>query len=105
MSASIRPISPLLLNAIAVWAAWGVSPMPKRSDERVIAQFGAQVAKDLLPEIKSLASDYYAPASNILGSDLSEMAKVASELFREKHPGISEEVVKILAWCFTYNFR
>lgn len=79
--------------------------MPNRSDERVIVRFGAQAAQELLPVIEVLERDYYAPASEILGSDLSEMGSAASERFRKKHPSISEEIVKILTWCFTYDFR
>jgi hypothetical protein len=105
MAKMTRPISSLLPDAIAVWAGWGVTPMPKRSDERVIAHFGAQVAEELLPVIRSLEGDFYAPASAILAKDLNEMGKMASELFREKHPGVSEEIIKILDWCFTYDFR
>ena len=105
MAAMIHPISPLLPDVIAVWAGWGVSPMPKQNDERVIAHFGPQVAQELLPVIKSLEGEFYASATDILSNDLSEMGKIASERFREKHPGISEEIVKILAWCYTYDFR
>jgi len=105
MTAKTQSISPLLSGAIVAWSGWGVSPMPKRSDERVIAQFGTQAAQELLPVIRSLEVDFYAPASEIRASDLDEMGKVASKRFREKHPGISEEIIKILAWCFNYDYR
>jgi hypothetical protein len=105
MAEMIRPISPLLPDAIAVWTGWGVSPMPKRNDERVIAHFGVQVAQELLPVIKSLQKDFYVSAADGLAGDLNEMGKIASERFRREHPDISEDIVKILAWCYTYDFR
>jgi hypothetical protein len=87
MAERVCSVSQLLPDAITVWAGWGVSPMPKRSDDRLIAHFGVQVAEELLSVIESPATDFYAPASDILATDLNEMGRVASERFREKHPG------------------
>jgi hypothetical protein len=69
---------------------------PKRNDHRVIERFGALIAEELLPIIKSLEADFYAPAPDMLARDLNEMGKTASERFREKPPDVSEEVVKML---------
>jgi hypothetical protein len=105
MAAMIRPDYPLVADALTVWTGWGVSPMPKRSDERLIAHFGQQLAQELLPILKSLQDDYYPDAGDNLSEDLIEMEKVASERFRREHPDIPEKIVKIFAWCYTYDYR
>jgi hypothetical protein len=96
---------PLLAEAFAVWTGKGVSPMPKRNDERLIAHFGARVAQDLLPVIKSLEKDFYEAAQENISMDLNDMIEAASAAFRRMHPDISEDVVKILDWCCSYDWR
>jgi len=96
---------PLLAEAFAVWTGKGVSPMPNRNDERLIAHFGAKVAQDLLPILKSLEKDYYAAAQESMSADLNEMIVAASATFRRMHPDITEDVVKILDWCCSYDWR
>jgi hypothetical protein len=100
-----RDTPPLLAEAFAVWTGKGVSPMPKRDDDQVIAHFGAKVAQDLLPIIKSLEKDFYAAAKETISRDLNEMIEVASATFRAMHPDVSEDVVKILDWCCSYDWR
>jgi hypothetical protein len=96
---------PLLTEAFAVWTGRGVSPMPNRNDERLIAYFGAKVAHDLLPIIKSLEKDFYAVAKENISRDLNEMIDAASATFRRMHPDVSEDVVKILDWCCSFDWR
>lgn len=79
--------------------------MPKRNDDRLIAYFGPKVAQDLLPIIKSLEKDFYAAGKENISRDLNEMIDAASAAFRRMHPDISEDVVKILAWCCSFDWR
>jgi hypothetical protein len=100
-----RDTPPLLAEAFAVWTGKGMSPMPKRNDDRLVAYFGAKVARDLLPVIKSLEKDFYAAAHENISRDLNGMIDAASAAFRRMHPDISEDVVKILEWCCSYDWR
>jgi hypothetical protein len=95
----------LLTEAFAVWTGKGVSPIPKRNDERLVTYFGAKVAQDLLPIIKSLEKDFYAAGKENISRDLNEMIDAASATFRRMHPEIPEDVVKILDWCCSYDWR
>jgi hypothetical protein len=101
----IDPDYALIADALAVWTGWGISPVPKRSDQRLITHFGAQVAQELLPILKSLQKDYYESAAENLSANLIEMEKTASDRFRQEHPAISEDIVKLFAWCYTYDYR
>ena len=105
MATANREIPPLIVDVIALWTGWGMSPVPKRSDQRVIDRFGMQVAEDLLPVIKSLQKDFYASATENFATDVDEMGNIASERFRRAHPEAWENVVKILNWCDAYDFR
>jgi len=96
---------PQLAEAFVVWTGKGTSSIPKRNDERLIAYFGAKVAQALLPIIKSLEKDFYAAAKQNISRDLNEMIDAASATFRRMHPDISEDVVKILDWCCSFDWR
>jgi len=95
----------LILEAFAVWTGWGLNPMPKRSDSRVVDRFGSTVAQELLPVIKSLEKDFYACAAETFTSDPNEMGEMASDRFRRAHPDTPDDLIKILVWCYTYDFR
>ena len=95
----------LLAEAFAVWTGRRFSSMPKRNDERLTTYFGAKVAQDLLPIIKSLEKDFHAAAQENMSRNLIEMMDAASAEFRQMHPDIPEDVVKILDWCCSYDWR
>ncbi len=97
--------SPQLIEAIRVWTGWGHSMMPNRDDTRLAQQFGDGIAAKLLPVIKSLEEDFYSSDAQIVAADLQEMEKIASEQFNKKHPTVADEIVKVFAWCYTFDFK
>ena len=105
MAAMISADYTSVANALVVWTGWGISPVPKRSAERLIDHLGAHVAQELLPILKTLQNDYYASAADNLSVDLTEMERLVSGRFRREHPDIPEIIVKIFAWCYTYDYR
>lgn len=105
MAAMSSEMSSLIVEVFAVWTGWGLTPMPKRSDGRVVNRFGGNVAQELLPIVKSLQKEFYASVAETFTSDLNEMGEMASDRFRRAHPDIPETVIKILVWCYTYDFR
>jgi hypothetical protein len=40
-----------------------------------------------------------------VAKDLVEMGAIASAQFRQKHPEISDEAIRALAWCYTYDYK
>lgn len=97
--------SPLLVNAMLIWTGWGSKDSPTRDDTRVIDSFGEEAATSLLPVIKSLENDFYESNARFVAADVPEMAAIASQQFLGKYPGISEEIVEALAWCYTFDFK
>jgi hypothetical protein len=97
--------SPELVQAVRIWTGWGQRASPSRDDDRVRAQLGNALASKLLPVIKSLESDFYSSDAKLTAADLQEMEKLASSDFRQKHPGVADEIVKAFAWCYTFDFK
>jgi hypothetical protein len=97
--------SPLLVEAVLVWTGWGQHAWPRRDDSYVINRFGSDMAADLLCVIRSLVDDFYSSDAKHVAGNLAEMERMASEEFRKKRPGIADEIVRALAWCYTFDFK
>lgn len=94
-----------LVNAIRLWSGWGRTPFPSRDETRIRARYGEPDASALLAQIRILEADYYDTDANRVASDLAEMQSLASEAFCKKHPSLPREVVSVLGWCYTFDFR
>ncbi|MCU0770557.1 MAG: hypothetical protein MUE94_02140 [Verrucomicrobia bacterium] len=97
--------SPELIEAVRIWTGWGQSLTPKRDDDRVVNHFGNVVAAKLLPLIKSLEEDFYSSDARLVAADIEEMEQLASQQFKLKHPSIAGEIVKVFAWCYTFDWK
>ncbi len=97
--------SAILTEAFLVWTAWGQHMMPRRDDALVVSRFGADAASRVLPAIKSLMDEFYASDAKHTAADLEEMGRLAIAEFTAKHPEVPDEVLKALAWCYTFDFR
>lgn len=95
----------LLVEAVLAWTGWGREVRPLRDDNLLIKLYGAEVTAKLLPVIKSLEDEFYASDARFVASNLSEMHEIASTQFVGKHPGIANEIVRALAWCYTFDFK
>jgi hypothetical protein len=93
----------LVSKAIVVWVGWGKTPIPWTDDQRVVKQFGEELARLLLPEVNRLSRDFFSSDAHTRVRDLAEKGRVAAEQFRSRHPEISDEAVKALEWTYTYN--
>jgi len=94
-----------LSEAVRLWTGWGQGMSPSRNDKRLVDRFGKDVAAELLPLIKSLETDFYSSDARFAAANFQEMAKDASEQFKQKHPGIADEIVKAFVWCHTFDFK
>jgi hypothetical protein len=94
-----------LREAIRLWAGWDVSPMPLRNEQRVMEHFGDDYGQYLMKEIMILEADFYESSAHIFASSLVEMSELASKEFVAKHPKADKEIVEVLAWCYTFDFK
>jgi hypothetical protein len=94
-----------LVEAILVWTGWGCSAMPRRDSSLLSNHFGNEMAAKLFPLIKSLEDDFYSSDARFVAANLQEMGILATEDFKRKHPTIADEIVKALAWCYTFDFK
>ena len=92
-------------HAIVVWTGYDQSSWPARDEDRLVAEFGLELATELVPLVRRLDDDFYASDAHLTASDLSTMAQEASAAFRGLHPEISEEAVAALTWCYTYDYK
>lgn len=97
--------SPLLVEAVLVWTGWGREIRPTRNVSALTNHFGAEVASELLPVIKFIADEFYATDAKYVAADLEEMERMAVTDFKMKYPSVAEEIVKALAWCYTFDFK
>jgi hypothetical protein len=97
--------SSVFAEAFLLWTAYGRDIMPRRDDALVVSRFGAEAASKLLPAIKSLMDAFYLSDAKYTAADLGEMSRMATEEFRAKHPEVEDEVLKALAWCYTFDFK
>ncbi len=92
-------------EAIVVWSGWGRSAHPLRDEELLVAQFGKDLAAELLPLIRELENDFYLSDARHTAANLAEMASVSAAQFTKKHPGLPANAVRALAWCYTFDYK
>lgn len=95
----------LVSQAIVVWTGWGSASWPSRDDARLVERFGVDQALDLVPSVRQLKEEFYESEAEYVAADLAEMGGMASRRFRELHPEISDDAVRALAWCYTYDYK
>jgi len=97
---------PLLLSrAVVIWTGFGVTPWPKRNEDRLVSTFGSGMTEKLLPLLRQLADDFYASDARFVATDLQRMGELAAEQFRKAHPELDDTAINALAWCYTYDFK
>ena len=97
--------SPILIHAVLVWAGFGLGIAPNRDGSRLMQQFGATNAERLLPIIKKLEEDFYSSDARFMASNIDEMGKLATEHFKRIHPEVANEIARVFAWCYTFDFK
>lgn len=95
----------VLSQAVVVWTGWDTATWPRRDEHRLVEEFGADAAATLLPLVRGLADDFYATDAHLTVAGLSEMGAVATARFTARHPEISDEAVKALEWCYTFDHK
>jgi hypothetical protein len=99
-----QPPDDLVSRALVAWTGHGDAAWPHRDEQHVGAVFGTDVAADVLPLIRSLASEYQSDARH-KARDLLQTGAPASVEFRIRNPEISNDAVEALTWCYTFDFK
>lgn len=92
-------------EAVVVWSGWGSSPFPRRDNVLVVQRYGADAAAELLPLVRKLVDEFYLSDARHVAINITEMAIMSSAQFRKQHPEISDDAVKALAWCYTFDYK
>jgi hypothetical protein len=95
----------LVSRAIVVWTGWGKVSRPARDEARLVEEYGSDLVIALLPSIRQLEDTFYASDARFRVADLKEMGDVAADQFCKLHPEISNDAVRALAWCYTYDYK
>jgi hypothetical protein len=93
----------VLSDAIVVWTGYGRASWPSRDDASLIARWGEDLARDLLPEVLRADREFSESDARFTVADLVAMGEVAAERFRELRPELTESAVRALAWCYTFD--
>ena len=94
-----------LSDALLVWTGWGYVPWPDDGEKRLEKKFGLTAARALLPKLQELKNEFYSSNAWQVASDLPEMQTMSAAEFRPRHPEISEDAVRALAWCYTFDYK
>ena len=94
-----------LVEAVLLWTGWKREMKPRRDDSTLIDRFGHERAGKLLAVIKSLEDAFYSSDAKYSAANLQEMESISIQQFKEKHPGLPDEVAKAFAWCYTFDFK
>ena len=92
-------------SAIVVWTGWGETAWPVRDDGRVVARFGEVEAMRLMESVRVWAADFFASDADVRVAELAAMGKQAEEDFRLRHPEASDDAVRALGWCYTFDLK
>ena len=106
MEHSVSVCDPALVTeAVVWWTGWRRNSWPIRDNATLVERFGEDAAVDLLPAVKVLEDDFYASEARHRAPTLTEMGQQAAADFRTVHPEVSEDAVRALAWCYTFDFK
>lgn len=102
--AKTEPIDdPILTEALIAWSGWGKYSYPQRDPSVLKNMFGGILSAKLMRKIETLENDFYSSNAGYTAADLKRMDALASAQFKDKHPEISNRIVEILSWCYTYD--
>lgn len=100
------PPAPALVGEAAVaWLGFGTQPWPSRDAGRVIAAIGRDNARQVLPILEALMTDFYRSKAHQRVADVHSMGQQAATEFRARHPEVDERAVAAFTWNYTFDYR
>lgn len=95
---------PRVSEAVVVWTGFGQAAAPVRDEALVERHFG-ELVLDRMPLVRMLDDEYYESDARYVATDDADMERRSAADFRALHPEVSDEAVKALAWCYSYDYR
>ena len=92
-------------EAVVVWTGYGSTASPRRDERAFVEAFGDEGALDLLLMVRRLEKEFYASDARHTAPGLKEMGDAAAAQFRALHPELSQDAIRALAWCYTYDYK
>lgn len=90
---------------IVAWTGWGIASYPVRDHESLVATLGPDAVVDLLPRIRQAEEEFYLSDAQLRAPDIQSMGEMAAQDFRRIRPDVSDDAVKALAWCYTFDYK
>lgn len=94
-----------LARAVRLWCGRGVTTWPQRHEQRVVDEFGAESAEELLAEIRLLKTDFYSSDAARKAPNLASLTAMAISDFSQRHPDVDPDVAESLGWCYSWDYR
>lgn len=92
-------------EAIVIYTGYGKSSFPRARGNDLIARFGAEEGGALKDRVLQLFEELQQPAALPEKRSRKSVTEQTMELFRPRHPELSDEAVKALAWTFSFGMR
>lgn len=92
-------------EAIVVYTGYGKSSFPRARGNDVIVRFGIEEGGILKDRILQLFEELQQPAALPEKRSRKSVTEQTMELFRPRHPELSDQAVKALAWTFSFGMR
>jgi hypothetical protein len=92
-------------EAIVIYTGFGKSSFPRARGNDLVLRFGPDAGAELKQEILSLLEELAQPADLPEKRSRRSVTEQAMASFRPRHPQLSEEAFKALAWTFSFGMR
>lgn len=92
-------------RALVVYTCFGKSPFPRARTGDLISQFGDAAAVDLRDRILALYLEMQFPLPDEGKRSKKSVTERATEQIRLRHPELTEEGLKALAWAYSFGLR
>jgi hypothetical protein len=92
-------------EAIVIYTGFGRSSFPRARGNDVALRFGAEAGAELKQRILLLLEELAQPVPPSEKRSRKSATEQAMEQFRPRHPELSDEALKALAWTFSFGMR
>lgn len=86
------------------WTWWGARRGCRGTTTRSCRHQRDRIV-ELLPPVRMDEDEFYRSRAHLEAPDLAARGVMAAGEFRRARPDISDEAVRALAWCYTFDFK
>lgn len=92
-------------RALVVYTGYGTSSFPRARSGDLVSQFGGAAAGDLKARILTLYLEMQFPLPDEGKRSKKSVTERATEQVRLRHPELTEEGLRALAWAYAFGLR